>query len=44
MQMMVISVASDEAVWDAVIKNNEIQQFQRSLIQGELKQSTSSDF
>lgn len=36
-QRMVMSVASDKAVWDALLKNEKVHEFRRSFQQGELK-------
>lgn len=36
-QRMVMSVASDKAVWDALLKNEKVHEFRQSFQQGELK-------
>lgn len=36
-QRMVISLASDKAVWDALLKNEKVHEFRQSFQQGELK-------
>lgn len=36
MQKMVVSISSDELVWDAVMKNNQVQEFRQSVNQGKL--------
>jgi len=43
-QRMVMSVASDKAVWDALLKNEKVHEFRQSFQQGELKMlETSKD-
>lgn len=34
---MVVSLSSDKAVWDAVMKNDVVQEFKKSFCEGELK-------
>lgn len=36
-QKMVVSISSDKAVWDAVMKNNEVQEFRQSLNQAKAR-------
>eukprot|EP01018_Ginkgo_biloba_P011505 Gb_07524 [translate_table: standard] len=36
---MVISLASDEAIWEAILKNDKIKEFRQSLLKGESKLS-----
>lgn len=39
MQRMVVSISSDRTVWDAVMKNTEVQEFRQSFHQGKLADS-----
>ncbi|KAH9323535.1 hypothetical protein KI387_018174 [Taxus chinensis] len=38
-QGMVVSLASDKAIWDAMLRNEKVQEFRQSLLKGEAVQS-----
>ncbi|XP_021748541.1 uncharacterized protein LOC110714344 isoform X2 [Chenopodium quinoa] len=42
-QRMVVSISSDKAVWDAVINNNEVQEFRQSVNQAKSSRHQRSD-